>query len=92
MESRPEVRLDLWYDTGCPHAAHVRELVMACLAGRELSWTLHEHVDAGMLSPTLLVDGADVVSARAPAHGCRLDLPTSHQIRDALMHPKGVRT
>lgn len=107
MESRQEVRLDLWYDSGCVRAERIRERVRAGLAGLELGWSLHEHVDEGVLSPTLLVDGADVVSARAPAQGCRLDLPTVTQIRDAVQrtavahtaaqhaavqHTKGART
>ncbi|HET8615824.1 MAG TPA: hypothetical protein VFL94_09890 [Actinomycetales bacterium] len=38
-------------------------------------------------SPTLVLDGVDVLTGQ-PVHGgpcCRLDLPSSEQIRDAVL-------
>ena len=91
VEPSDDLRIEFWHDTGCPNAGPVRARLMDCLAQLKRPWSLCEHVDEGKLSPTLLVNGADVVADRAPAVGCRLDSPTHEQIWQALQTEKGAR-
>jgi hypothetical protein len=84
--TRGPIQIDFWYDSGCPNAALVKDLLTESLlhvaAGR---WTLHEHRDAGILSPTVTVNGEDVMAGDPPRGiGCRLDLPTGDRISQAL--------
>ena len=55
-------RIELWYDHDCPHAEAVRRLVATCVAAAAgpATWEVREHLDAGVASPTLTVDGRDV--------------------------------
>jgi hypothetical protein len=78
------LEIDLYYDSDCPNAGPVRAQLQACLGERELTWRLREHRDAGRLSPTLLVNGDDVLPAQAAGTGCRLDVPSRDDICRAL--------
>jgi hypothetical protein len=82
--ARPTVDLDLYFDSDCPNADPVRTRLLACLAERDLTWHLREHRDADRLSPTLLVNGADVVPGSGTGTGCRLDVPGRDDICRAL--------
>ncbi|KAA1428776.1 alkylmercury lyase [Nocardioides antri] len=85
MASTEPVRVELWFDSDCPNAAIVRERLEECLPALRARWTLQEFRDAGRLSPTVLVDGVDVAQgASLSAVGCRVDLVTVEQIRQAL--------
>jgi hypothetical protein len=70
---------------GCPHAGAARALVAECLAETGIAATVVERVGR-YRSPTVLVDGADVMGAAGPAAGdaCRLDLPTRARVLAAL--------
>ena len=79
------VELQLLSVDGCPNAGRVRELVQKALSEAGVQARLAEPV-GDYPSPTLLVDGIDVVTGRPlgsnPA--CRLDLPTEAQILSSL--------
>jgi len=76
--------IELFYDSDCPLADGVRKDLHAVLAEAGSERAVAEHVDAGRLSPTLLVDGDDVAGDQPPGSGCRLTRPTRDQIRSAL--------
>lgn len=90
--TRATVDLDLYFDSDCPNAEPLRARLLACLAERDLAWELREHQDAQRLSPTLLVNGADVlpgslsgsVSGSVSGWGCRLGVPARDDICRAL--------
>lgn len=81
--------VDLFYDSDCPLAAPVRGDVLDCLAKAGLAWELREHLDEGRLSPTLLLDGSDVLGDQPPGSGCRLERPSRAQIIAVLTRPSG---
>lgn len=76
--------IDLYYDSDCPLAAGVRDDLRSVLDEAGLDLRVVEHVDEGRLSPTLLVDGRDVVAERPPGRGCRTDRPSREQLRAAV--------
>jgi hypothetical protein len=72
----------------CPNAAAARSMLTACLRRLDLDVQVRERVGA-YSSPTILVDGVDVMTARrgAPSRpACRLDVPTAAQVLAALRH------
>ena len=78
------MRVELHYFTGCPHAPSARALLARCLAQLELDTPIVE-LDGDYPSPSILVDGGDVMGAPAsPQRSCRLDVPTESAILDAL--------
>ncbi len=80
-----ERRIDLWFDTGCPLADAVRTLVAGCLADAQRGWVLHEHHDAGVVSPTVLVAGQSVADVElVRARGCQLRVPTREEVLSVL--------
>lgn len=80
------MRVQLLLHEGCPNAKSARGAVAhaARLAG--IAVTVEE--DTGTWpSPTVLVDGIDVMTGAtgaAPVHACRTDLPTVERIAAAL--------
>lgn len=74
----------MFYDHDCPLAGGLRDDVIVCLLEAGRRFQLVEQIDAGRLSPTLLLDGVDVSEWRPPGHGCRLDRPPVDRIRQAL--------
>lgn len=79
------IKVDFWYDADCPNAPVVRSRLAKSLRKLTAQWTLQEHRDGGVLSPTVLVNGEDVMHLPIPrGRGCRLDLPTTGQIDHAL--------
>lgn len=81
----PSTPVQILHVPDCPLVERLRAEVESRLAqvapGLRLSL-----VEGDYPSPTLLVNGMDVTTG-APVSGeprCRLDLPTSQQIRDAL--------
>lgn len=79
------VRVQLLRVPDCPLAGQVRDLLHECL--RETHVAVHfEDAEGPYPSPTLLVDGVDVVTGTTPTPDtcCRLDLPTRAQILDTL--------
>ena len=81
----PSTRVQILHVPDCPLVERLRAEVESTLAevAPDVRLSL---VEGDYPSPTLLVDGMDVTTG-APVSGeprCRLDLPTSPQIRDAL--------
>ena len=77
----------------CPNADSVRRRLHHALAD---AGTLDDIVElvGDYPSPTVLVDGLDVVTGRqlTPGACCRLDLPTTDQIREALVSRRSRRS
>lgn len=78
-------RVELRWVPHCPNVDQVRRDLLAVLA--ELDLTIDVEERAGDYpSPTVVIDGLDVVTHETPRPGpsCRLDLPTHAQLIDAL--------
>ena len=77
----PAVRIELLRAPGCPHADALGREAMAALRHLHLPIVIAERVGT-YPSPTLLVDGLDVITGRAQPSGacCRLDRPSRRQI------------
>ena len=79
-------RIELLHVADCPRVDGVRSMLQACL--KEAGITAHVHEREGDYpSPTLLIDGLDVLTGKPADTGacCRLQLPARRQIMDALM-------
>jgi hypothetical protein len=88
-------RVRILHVPDCPLVEGLRAVVESALAEVAPDCRL-SLVEGDYPSPTLLVDGMDVTTG-APVSGeprCRLDLPTSQQIRDALsaLVERGMRS
>ena len=80
------MRIELLTSPGCPHAAAARETVTDCLTTLGMDVPLIERVGR-YPSPTVLVDGIDVMRPEAGASigdACRLDLPTAQHVLEAV--------
>jgi hypothetical protein len=78
-------RIELLHVRGCPLVEQVRATLDSCLREAGLTAVVHDR-EGRFASPTLLIDGVDVVTgapAKTPA-SCRLDLPNRRQILAAL--------
>ncbi|MGH8274135.1 MAG: hypothetical protein ACRES9_07780 [Gammaproteobacteria bacterium] len=95
------LHIELIYFTGCPHVEAARDAIRAALAaeGMQPEWTEWNRDDATTSealrqygSPTVLVDGSDVMPTPADANCCRLypgdeglrNAPEAETIRAAL--------
>lgn len=70
----------------CPNAAVARTVLTACLRRLDLDLPVREQV-GDYPSPTILVDGVDVMTGRRgtpSGQACRLDLPTAEHLVVAL--------
>lgn len=82
--------VELLYVPDCPLVERVRDMLRTCLpmAPRPVQVT---ECEGDYPSPTLLVDGMDVVTSAPPRREpcCRFDLPTCDQLLTALhaTHP-----
>jgi hypothetical protein len=78
-------RIELLHVPGCPQLERVRATLADCLADEGIEASVEEH-EGAYPSPTLLVDGRDVVTGMRVEQRecCRLDLPTREQILAAL--------
>lgn len=88
------VRLELLYAPGCPNVDATRKLIMGCLTELGLDTPLIERVGR-YRSPTVLVDGVDVMTPTAndlvDGDACRLDLPSRDRVLAAIStRPAGV--
>jgi hypothetical protein len=81
------VRVELLHHEGCPAADATEHLARACLAELGLTVVLERRVGP-YPSPTLLVDGTDVMGRLEPRAQsevvCRLDIPTPDRLLIAL--------
>ncbi|MDQ3785676.1 MAG: alkylmercury lyase [Actinomycetota bacterium] len=77
--------IELWHVPDCPLVDQVRAILQECLRAADIDVSVRERQGASP-SPTLVINGLDVVTGTAPADGvcCRLDLPTRAQIQAAL--------
>jgi hypothetical protein len=80
--------LELWHVPDCPLVDQVRATLQECLRAADIDVPVHER-QGDYPSPTLVINGTDVVTGTAPTDGvcCRLDLPTHTQIHAALEKP-----
>jgi hypothetical protein len=81
------MRIELLTAPRCPHAAPARQVIADCLTTLGLlDVPIIDRVGRNP-SPTVLVNGVDVMRPEAAApvgDACRLDLPTSQRVFDAL--------
>jgi hypothetical protein len=79
------MRIELLSSPGCPRAATAKETVTGCLASLGIEVTIIERVGR-FPSPTVLVDGIDVMRPEGAVSGdtCRLDLPTTQRVCEAV--------
>ena len=78
--------VEVLYHSGCPHARSAIDLVQGCVGRLGLGIAIVEN-EGDHPSPTVLVNGQDVMGIRPPSgRACRLDLPTEERILDALRH------
>ncbi|MET9265857.1 alkylmercury lyase [Amycolatopsis sp. NPDC004079] len=84
------IRVELLTAPDCPNAEAARSVVAGCLAESGLDTTLVERVGR-YRSPTILVDGVDVMGTPGPVAGdaCRLDVPTRERVLAALASKRG---
>jgi hypothetical protein len=80
------MRIELLTAPDCPHAAPARQVITECLTSLGLDVAIIDRVGR-YPSPTVLVNGVDVMRPEAAApvgDACRLDLPTPRRVLDAL--------
>lgn len=80
------MKVELLLAPDCPNAAAARALVAASLDRLGLAVPVHERVGE-FPSPTVLVDGVDVMTGRTGTprvRACRLDLPTTSRLLAVL--------
>ncbi len=76
--------VELRYVPGCPHTDAARALLAECLTELHLDVAIEEK-EGAYPSPTILVNGDDVMGAPASqAAACRLDVPTRQRLLAAL--------
>lgn len=79
-------RVELLLVPNCPHGDSTRALLTHTLQDLGVNVEVIERIGEHA-SPTVLVDGLDVMTGTAPAAGgasCRLDLPTPERLRQAI--------
>jgi hypothetical protein len=83
--------VELLLSPDCPNAAGARRVVADCLDELGLAIPVAEQVGE-FPSPTVLVDGIDVMTDAAgalPIQACRLDVPTRSRLLAALRRRAG---
>jgi hypothetical protein len=80
----PGIAITILHVPDCPNVETLRKAVERALTTLNLRASVEE-IEGGYPSPTLLVNGIDVIPRPGPIEAaCRLDLPTDAQILDAL--------
>jgi hypothetical protein len=80
------MNVELLLASDCPHASRARTVLADCLDQLSLDIPVREQV-GDFPSPTILVDGVDVMTDTAGAprmQACRLDVPTASRVLTAL--------
>jgi hypothetical protein len=83
------MNVELLVAPDCPNASAARALLTTCLHRLGLDIGVRELV-GDYPSPTILVDGIDVMTGQAggrPISACRLDVPTESRVLAALQRP-----
>jgi hypothetical protein len=79
------VKIELLHVASCPHVEQARRLLQSCLDELGLRYAAIEDREGDFPSPSIVVDGTDVMGAPAVASAsCRLDLPTRERVIAAL--------
>ena len=85
------MKIELLWLPGCPHVDAARALLRRCLDRLGLDSTVTERTGE-YPSPTVLVDGRDVMGEPAAAGAsCRLDVPSEGGVMAALLASTRVR-
>jgi len=80
------VKIELLHVSGCPHVDAARALLNECLTELLVDVAVEDR-EGAYASPTILVDGVDVMGTPAfQAAACRLDVPTKEKLLIALRH------
>ena len=78
------MKIELLHVSDCPHVDAARALLRECLIELQLNVIIEEK-EGAYPSPTILVDGIDVMGAPASqVAACRLDVPTRRRLLFAL--------
>jgi len=81
------VRVELLSAPGCPNVAATRQMLLDCLTELGMPTRMIERVGR-YRSPTVLIDGVDVMnpaaSGRVSGDACRLDLPDRDRVLAAI--------
>lgn len=78
------MKIEVLHVSECPNGDAARALLRECLAELKLDVTVEDKVGA-YPSPTILVNGVDVMGAPAShVAACRLDVPTRRRLLLAL--------
>ena len=89
----PPVMIELLHVPDCAHVEEARQLLHDCLGDLKMTSVAVVDREGSFPSPTILVDGIDVMGAQAmDGASCRLDVPTRERIMSALLAgPHGTR-
>ncbi len=80
-----EVRISILHVPDCPSVGRLRAEVERALERTGISAVIEE-IEATLLSPTLLINGAEVDGYPVGSDpACRIDVPTHEQIADAIL-------
>lgn len=80
------MKIELFHVPDCPHVDAARALLSECLMELKLEVAI-EVKEGAYPSPTILVDGIDVMGPPAfTAAACRLDVPTKPRLLVALQN------
>jgi hypothetical protein len=78
------MKIELLHVSDCPHVDAARTLLSECLTELQLEVAV-EDKEGAYPSPTILVNGVDVMGAPASmSAACRLDVPTKPRLLFAL--------
>ncbi len=84
QDARLVMKVELLHVAECPNVDEARALLRECLIELQLDVAVEER-EGAYPSPTILVNGVDVMGAPASqAAACRLDVPTRQRILAAL--------
>ncbi len=85
------MRIELLTSPGCPNAEPTKAMLTDCLGALGIDVPIVHRI-GHYPSPTVLIDGKDLmrtVSGPPTGDACRLDLPDSGRLRDALQALRG---
>jgi hypothetical protein len=81
--------IELLFVLGCAHVDETRRTLVSCLNELGMDEAIEER-EGRYPSPSILVDGQDVMGPPASAEAsCRIDVPTRERILGALRRSSG---
>lgn len=84
------MKIELLHFTGCPNVDRARSALARAMETLGGSFEVEER-DGDFPSPTILVDGVDVMGAPlVTGRACRLDVPTEDRVLAALRRALGA--